>query len=72
MIDKTSSLSDALEMCVDRSGLANLLEVLAIVCEEKAEHIQANWQDRALAGAWERTAKELDRIAVRVKARGIK
>lgn len=72
MIDKTSTLSDALELLCDRSGLVNVLEVLSIVCEEKAEHIQSNWQDKVLAGAWERTAKELDKVAVRVKARGIK
>jgi hypothetical protein len=73
VIDKTSTLSDALEMCIDRSGLANVLEVLALVCEEKAERMDCKLgPDFVIAGAWERTAKELDKVAAKAKARGIK
>jgi hypothetical protein len=53
---------DQLEQIVDRIGLKNTVELLAILTEEKAEHIQTNWQDKNLAAAWLRSGRVLDKI----------
>jgi hypothetical protein len=67
----TTDAATALETLVDRHGLANVIEALAIVCSEKADHIQTNWQNTVLAGSWERCSHQLDTVAARVKARGL-
>jgi hypothetical protein len=56
---KAGSLSDQLEKLVDSQGIVNVLGSLARMCYDKAEHIEANWQDKALAGAWNRTASAI-------------
>lgn len=71
MIEATP-LSKVLEKHIDRVGLPQFLETVAIVCEEKSEHIQTNWQDFALSRAWASAARGLDKLAATVKARGIK
>lgn len=71
MIEVTP-LSEVLEKHIDRVGLPQFLETIAIVCEEKADHIRVNWQDKALAVAWDWTAKRLDETAAAAKARGIR
>jgi len=40
---------DALEQMVDHSSFAQILEMLAEIASMKADHIEANWQDEALA-----------------------
>lgn len=74
---EVTPLSETLEKHIDRIGLPQMIELIAIVCEEKANHIRANWQDHSdsaavLAGAWSRVAKDLDKVAASAKARGIK
>lgn len=84
MIEATP-LSEVIEKHIDRIGLPQMIELIAIICDEKADHIRINWQDHSgstliasaysaavIAGMWERTAKELDAIAAKAKARGIK
>ena len=53
-------LQNELEKLIDGSNLANVLEALAYVVREKADHINQNWQDTRLALMWERTAKLID------------
>ena len=67
----TQDATSELETLVDRHGLSNVIEALSIVCAEKADHIQTNWQDNVLAGSWERSSHQLDTVAARVKARGL-
>jgi hypothetical protein len=57
---------DTLERLVDEHGLRAVLEALAEVCGGKAEHVLANWQDKALAKAWDRAGSTLERAAARV------
>lgn len=73
MFDVTP-LSEVIEKHIDRIGLPQMIELIAIICEEKADHIRVNWPDSVniLAGSWERTAKDLDKLAATIKARGIK
>lgn len=62
---------DDVERWIDRVGLTSAIEVIAIICDEKAEHLRAMWQDQVAAGSWSRTSAELDKLAARVKARGL-
>ena len=50
-------ITEDLEALVDRHGLLHVLTGLELVCEEKAEHIRANWQDRKTAAFWDRAGK---------------
>lgn len=38
-----------LEGLIDKHGLANVINGLACICSGKADHIESNWQDQALA-----------------------
>jgi hypothetical protein len=54
---------ELLEAIVDCSGLFGTIEMLEVICEEKAEHCRVNWQDEALSKAWLRAAFELNKCA---------
>ena len=41
-------------------GLDGILEMIANICHEKAEHLRSNWQDESSAQLWERTGNMLD------------
>jgi len=41
--------------------LAEVLQMLADTCREKAAHLRSEWQDEITARAWERAARSLDR-----------
>jgi len=60
-------LRDTLEMLVDRKGLAGVVEALAEIADEKAEHVRSNWQDEPLAKAWERDAWTLKKAAAKLE-----
>jgi hypothetical protein len=59
-------LNDALENLIDQHGLGTVVESIAEVARQKAEHIAVNWQDPAYARHWERAAKELDRARTHI------
>jgi hypothetical protein len=50
--DLTAQERDALEALVDASNLTAVVQALSEICDAKAEHIRANWQEDALARAW--------------------
>jgi len=57
------AIADELEQqFVDRHNLSTVLDALIIVCENKAEHLLTNWQDRSAAKSWEHDAKQIGRI----------
>jgi len=63
-------ITTPLERMVDRHGLLHVLIGLSLVCQEKADHIRANSpsrEDRALANAWARDGRLLDRAARSVR-----
>lgn len=49
-----------LETMIDKVGLANVLYALSHICGEKAEHLQVNWQDKAMARVWRKRAVFFD------------
>lgn len=62
-------LQEELEKLVDAWNLATILEALASVCADKAEHLRVNWQDPTSARQWEATQMDLDRVARRREER---
>lgn len=46
------SLDEQLEPIIDRYGLDNVLDMIGLICGQKAAHIAENWQDTALAKRW--------------------
>jgi hypothetical protein len=56
---------DVLERLVDERGLMAVLEGLAGVCQDKAEHIRTGWQDKPLAKAWEQMSGVLYNAAAK-------
>ena len=63
LIELESNVGRNLEQLVDANGLQAVIECLADICDAKAEHINHNWQDRALANAWTRNAGKLQTCA---------
>ena len=65
------TLAWQLERLIDRSSLPMVLEALAAVCGEKADHVRTNWQDNALATVWGRAGRQLDQMAARFETQGL-
>jgi hypothetical protein len=53
------SPKELLEQFIDGSSLFAVLEMIEVICEEKADHIMANWQDEKSARCWQRAAYRL-------------
>lgn len=51
---------EQLEMLVDAHSMADVLDALEIIANEKAVHISENWQDRPLAKLWANAARQID------------
>lgn len=58
-IEKTKHLLEAL---VDRMSLSVVLEALAEVCHEKAEHLRSEWQDSLTASWWDDKGNRIERV----------
>lgn len=50
---------DTLESVLDQSSMPEILNMLARICNEKAEHLASNWQDEHAAKCWERAASRI-------------
>jgi hypothetical protein len=57
-----AQIQDQLEMLLDKSSVAAILEVLSNICAEKADHIQTNWQDGGLATEWREMSDKLQNV----------
>jgi hypothetical protein len=57
---------EKLEAFIDKFGINPLLDMLTEICYEKAEHIEANWQDKALAKMWIKDAKALAKVGAKL------
>lgn len=55
-------LFDAMERYMDENEPGAILLLVVELYEEKARHIQENWQDDELAGQWAEVALRLDRL----------
>jgi len=54
---------DTIERIIDSNSLRETVEMLAEICSAKADHIRENWQDEALAAAWDKEAARLLNVA---------
>lgn len=53
MIDSITTQQQAdLESMIDSTTLAIVLDALAAICDEKADHLNTNWQDPTAARHW--------------------
>jgi hypothetical protein len=59
----TQADRDAIESMMDRAGVSEFLTVVQEVCNEKAEHVLTNWQDKGLARDWRLLADKVSRAA---------
>lgn len=60
--------ADELEALIDTYGLASVLEHIAEICHEKADHLRSNWQDARSGRVWDKDAKVISSAANRVNA----
>lgn len=58
-----SDAMNELEAMVDKVGTANVAYAVARICALKAEHLAANWQDKATAKMWDRASNAWDKWA---------
>lgn len=62
-VSRAPSVTEQLEAMIDAHGLLHVLCGLELICDEKAEHIRANWQDRDLAKEWNKASTQCKRAA---------
>lgn len=63
---KTESEMDfELEVMMDDLGLPALLDKIAFIAREKAEHIRSSYDDRSLAAQWEKDALKIEKLAAK-------
>lgn len=60
-----------LEALIDRYTLAQVLEMLGNVCDTKADHVAANWNDDDLCNAWCQMRGKLYRLNESAIASGL-
>ena len=63
-----SRIKDQLQAPIDKMGVDSVLSLVETICDDKAEDIEANWQDKTTARAWARIARILERSARMVSA----
>lgn len=57
---------EVLEAIIDRTNLSSVLEALGEICGDKADHLQANWQEKATSPHvrhWHVVSNKLDTLA---------
>ncbi len=60
-------IQSAVENLIDKSSLRQVVEALSIVCSDKADHLQSNWQDEASAATWRHDAVVIGNIEHRIE-----
>lgn len=59
-----------LETLIDRFTLPAVVDCLGDICQQKAEHLAANWQDQEAAANWQRNAGRFRRLWTRMVRQG--
>ncbi len=57
------STSYQLEQLIDKFTLPQIVDQLAVICREKADHLRVNWQDNNAARLWDRNANKLEMLS---------
>lgn len=64
----TKLTAEQIEAHIDAHGAWDLLLTIGMVLGEKADHIEANWQDRKLAAKYRRYGKACDTLMAKLEA----
>jgi len=62
---KQQTVSQQIEFMIDGNSVKAVLEIIAEICNSKAEHIQEAWQDKKLARAWRTVGGRIGMVAAR-------
>ena len=62
-IIEKDKIQDHIESLIDKHSLNYVLNCVAQICFEKADHVQSTWGDKPLANQFEKTAVSIERIA---------
>ncbi len=65
---KNPEIDTALETILDSAGMHLLLERLAVLCHEKADHVISHYQDYAMGVKWNNDGSRLAHIANQMEA----
>ena len=57
---------ETVEILIDETTLCKHVEILSMICTEKAEHIRAGYQDERFAKKWERAARLFNTLQSRI------
>lgn len=54
-----TDLEYQLEQMIDEKGLPAIVGMLLDICDQKASHVEENWQDKNLAKQWQKKSNIL-------------
>lgn len=58
--------ADMVEGMIDRTSVGVVLEMIQIICEEKAQHIEVEWQDARTAKPWNDAAAKIGAVVRKI------
>lgn len=61
-------MNPTLEALIDANGLDIVLSALAMICSEKADHIESTYNDSNLAESWNKCAAAILNAEMHVKS----
>ena len=61
-LGNTDDVQHILEEMIDEHGVSNVLEAIATIMSEKADHIRSSYDDRTLANYYDHTALTIRRL----------
>ena len=68
LVTSREKLAEALESMIDRFSLSIVIEDLADICSEKADHIRSNWApESGDAWNWDQAGKKLNATLPRMR-----
>lgn len=59
MKELTREQVTALEQMIDSTSLAAVMTALEVICDEKCDHLESNWQDPDSGKVWARAATKI-------------
>ena len=63
----TPKEKELLESLIDHYTLTEVVEELANIAYEKAEHVRSNWNDKPLEKAWNKIGNDFDKMALKIQ-----
>ena len=58
---------EQLERFIDSHSLKYVIEQIAYICQEKADHVRTSWQDQNLASTWDEDAIRVTSLTKKIK-----